>query len=243
MITSMLERGVAVAIIAGSDRRADYEQIVGVRTDDRRGEYELTAHLVALGHRRIGFITGPTDQVTLERLTGYRDALSEAGVALDPSLIVPGDFDLHTGQVGAAALLRSPAPPTAIIARDDYVAIGVLSTAKRLGLRVPEDVAVAGHDDIELAVHVDPPLTTIAQPLYEMGAYAMQAILDRIADPHLAGEVKTFNSPLIVRRSTLATAADERPAPFIDALANRALVESLLSSLDGQSAMMGRGGG
>jgi LacI family transcriptional regulator len=190
-----------------------HEKIVALNVDDRRGEYDATAHLLSLGHRRIGIIV-PLSGPGAGRRAGYADALRERGIAVDPELMVPAEFDIPSGQTGAGRLLALPYPPTAIVAGNDLIAIGVITTLKRHGKRIPEDVAVVGFDNIPMASFYDPPITTIAQPLYEMGAFAMQAILERIGNPALPGTAVIFDTPLIVRRSTVATAVEEEePQP------------------------------
>ncbi len=203
----------APVVLMGGDRT--HEKIVTTGVDDHRGGYLATAHLLDLGHQRIGVVTGPPNHgVSLRRMAGYEEALRGRDIPPDPKLVVPGGFDAASGQSGARRLMALDTPPTAIIAGNDLAAIGAMAVLKRLGRRIPEDVAVVGYDNIEMAALYDPPLTTVAQPLYDMGAFAMQAILDRIADPRLGGTHRIFETPLIVRRSTLATwRDDEQPQP------------------------------
>lgn len=197
--------GIAVAHVGPQH---PHEQAVSVGIDERLAGYRATAHLLDLGHRRIGFIA-PADIAGQTRRVGYDDALRERSVAPDPALALYGEFDVPSGQEGARRLMVLPAPPTAIVAGNDLIAIGAITAIKRLGKRVPEDVAVIGFDNIEMAALYDPSLTTVAQPLYDMGAFAMQALLDRVRDPTLPGEQVIFDTPLIVRRSTVATGTDE----------------------------------
>ncbi len=182
-----------------------HEQAVAITVDDRQGGYVATTHLIDLGHRRIA-IAAPLNSPGTKRRAGYVAALQEQGIDIDPDLQVSVDFDVPGGQQAGRSLMQLPSPPTAIIAGNDLIAIGIITVVKRLGRRVPEDVAVVGFDNIPMAALYDPPLTTIAQPLYEMGAYAMQAILDRVQDPTLGGATTIFPTPLIVRRSTVMTA-------------------------------------
>jgi len=201
IIEYMAAHGVPVVV---REARVDYEKIVSLDVDDYRGEFVATTHLLDLGHRRIGIITGPSDShVTAARLSGYRDALRHHDVALDPTLIVPGGFDAASGRIGAEQLMRLSAPPTALVAANDLCAIGAISSVKRMGKRVPEDVAVVGYDNIEMAALYDPPLTTVAQPLYDIGACAMQTILDRLRDPTVGGTRISFDTRLIARQSTV----------------------------------------
>ena len=204
----LLTAGIHVAL---SGDPGAYERMVTLHVDDHQGGYDATTHLLDLGHRRIG-IVAPDDTPGAGRRAGYRAALTERGIAPDPDLIVIGEFDVPSGQIGAQRLMALPSPPTAIVAGNDLIAIGAITALKRLGKRVPEDLSVIGFDDIPMAELYDPPLTTIAQPLYEMGAHAMRAILDRIHDPALPGTSTTFATPLIVRRST-ATVGELEPRP------------------------------
>lgn len=204
----LLAAGIRVAL-SGDPR--EYERAVSIHVDDQQGGYAATSHLLDLGHRRIGIIVPDCDP-GVDRRAGFLAALGERGIASDPALIAIGEFDVPSGQAGAQRLMALPSPPTAIVAGNDLIAIGAITALKRLGARVPEDVSVIGFDDIPMAELYDPPLTTIAQPLYEMGAYAMRAILDRIHDPALPGTSTTFATPLVVRRSTAAV-SEREPRP------------------------------
>jgi len=167
-----------------------------------RGGYQATEHLLELGHRRIGIITGMRDSVpAAERLAGYTSALMRWGVAFDDSLVVEGDFRYETGTVGARYLLGLAEPPTAIFASCDPMAFGVLEVARRLGLRVPQGLSVVGYDDGYAAAHSVPPLTTVRQPLEVMGATAVRALLGMIehSAERLPVQVET---QLVVRAST-----------------------------------------
>ncbi|MGH2389624.1 MAG: substrate-binding domain-containing protein, partial [Chloroflexota bacterium] len=199
--------------LALSEKVSRHEKIVTIHVDDQQAGYDATAHLLNLGHQRIGIIA-PLETAGTERREGYLAALRDWGITPDPELMIPATFDMESGRIGARQLPTLAAAPTAIVAGNDMIAIGVISALKQQGKRVPEDVAVIGFDNIPIAALYDPPLTTIAQPLYEMGAAAMQAILDRVHNPALPGVTLTFATPLIVRRSTAATAnTEEEPQP------------------------------
>ncbi|BDG62356.1 LacI family DNA-binding transcriptional regulator [Caldinitratiruptor microaerophilus] len=153
-----------------------------VVVDNREGVRTATRHLLGLGHRRIAFVGGSAGSGTSEdRLAGYLAALAEAGLNPDPGHIRAGDFTYDGGYAAGRALLGSPDRPTAVVAANDLMAIGVLRAAAELGLRVPDDVAVVGYDDIPLAGMLNPPLTTVAQPTYEMGERAARMLLERLA--------------------------------------------------------------
>jgi len=192
--------------------------------DDQRGGYVATAHLLDLGHRRIGCISGPLPGGPGEgRLLGYHAALAEWGVQADDQLLVEGAFDFASGQRGAAVLLARGVRPTAIFAHNDPMAIGAMATLKNAGLRVPEDVAVMGYDGTEIALLYDPPLTTVIQPTYALGARAMAMLADLIENVVGTADQPPLDCQLIVRRSTVAGLPEERrcapnatPTPWLD---------------------------
>lgn len=160
----------------------------------------MTEHLIGLGHRRIGFVRGHPDYATsTQRLSGYRAALAAAGIAEDADLIRTGLFDFASGSRAATELLDLPQPPTAIFASSDDMAAGVLAVAHRRGLRVPEQLSVAGFDDTALAGVVWPPLTTIRQPTRQLGYQAADMLLAPMDTPIERREVPF---ELIVRDST-----------------------------------------
>lgn len=175
----------------------------GIYPDNTGGAYELTRHLIARhAYSSIAFISGPPDQAhSVERQAGYLRALAEAGIPGDPAWIVPGTFDEASGYSAAQSLLRAAAPPRAIFAGNDQMAIGALSAAKEMGLRVPEDVAIVGFDDIPSARYLTPPLTTVNQSIFEQGEQAVELLLRLIADPQRAGETIPIPTTLMIRRS------------------------------------------
>ncbi|WP_230423575.1 LacI family DNA-binding transcriptional regulator [Streptomyces radicis] len=142
------------------------------------GGLAATEHLIGLGHRRIGIVTGPRELVCgQQRLDGYRAALGRAGIACDPALVRYGDFRPEGGARGAAALLDLAEPPTAVFAGSDLQASGVYAEAHRRGLRVPDELSVVGFDDVALCDWVSPRLTTVRQPLAEMARVAVRTVL------------------------------------------------------------------
>lgn len=167
------------------------------------GGLAATRHLVDLGHRRVAVISGPADVLcSRARIDGYRSALDEAGIPVDPALVRYGDFFVGGGYRHGLDLLRRPDRPTAIFAGSDYQALGVLRAARELGLRIPEDLSVVGYDDLPIVSWVGPPLTTVRQPLLEMASTATRMVLD------LADGVQPTNLridlaiELVVREST-----------------------------------------
>ena len=167
------------------------------------GGVSATEHLLGLGHRRIGIITGPADVVCArDRLDGYRSALQRAGIPVDESLVQYGDFHVDGGRRGAEALLTQADPPTAIFAGCDEHAYGIYEVARRHGLRIPQDLSVVGFDDVALCRWVSPQLTTVRQPLLEMAREATRMVLDLGRQvPPSATRIELATS-LVVREST-----------------------------------------
>lgn len=179
------------------------EKIPSVSAAHASGADQAMKHLLGLGHRRIAAITGPRGWVATEdRRRGYHGALAEAGIARDPALEVEADFEIVDGLEAGGMLLDLAEPPTAIFAFNDNIAIGVLQAARARGVRVPEDLSVVGFDDVEPATIVTPTLTTVRQPLAEMGRTAVSLLtrlLERQRFETLHVELATR---LVVREST-----------------------------------------
>jgi DNA-binding LacI/PurR family transcriptional regulator len=129
-------------------------------------------------------------------------ALKKARIATKNEYLVPGGFDIADGTKGIERLMALPTPPTAVVAANDLVAIGAITALKRMGKRVPDDVSIAGYDNIQMSELIDPPITTISQPTYQMGKSAMEAVFHQINDPDSSGRVIHFDLPMIVRQST-----------------------------------------
>ncbi|MGC9665592.1 LacI family DNA-binding transcriptional regulator [Planosporangium sp. 12N6] len=167
------------------------------------GGLRATEHLIGLGHRRIGFIAGPPRLLcSRARLDGFRTAMEAAGIEVDESLVQPGDFYHKSGFEGAAALLDLDRPPTAIFASSDQMAFGVYEAVRRRGLRVPDDVSVVGFDDLPEACWSPPPLTTVRQPLVEMGRLAGRTVLRLAQGEPLDTPRVELATELVVREST-----------------------------------------
>ncbi|MBA2918244.1 LacI family DNA-binding transcriptional regulator [Sphingomonas sp. MAH-20] len=173
------------------------DRSASVAIDNEGAARAMTRRLIALGHRRIGFVVGHRSYaVSNQRLAGYLDALREAGIPLDLNLVEQGWFDFGSGRAAAEALLGLPEPPTAIFASSDDMAAGVLSVAHQRRIRVPEQLSIAGFDDTDLAKLVWPPLTTMRQPI--------RAMAERAAELLFSGTVEqvVLPSELIERAST-----------------------------------------
>lgn len=172
--------GVPMAALACGRALPDMD-VVGI--DEKAAAMDMTDHLLDRGYRRIGFVLGAaTHSASKARFEGYGAALAARGIALDPALIAPGDFTFESGLSAGAALLDLPTPPDAIFASNDDMAAGVALVAHRRGLRIPQDLAVAGFDDAPIAVKIWPPLTTIRQNIDLMAAQATDCLVERHKD-------------------------------------------------------------
>jgi LacI family transcriptional regulator len=172
-----------------------------VLIDNRGAAHAMTSRLIALGHRRIGFIVGhPSYAASAQRLTGYLQALGDAGQALDLALVQQGQYDFASGEAAAEALLDLPAPPTAIFASSDDMAAGVLAAAHRRGVLVPGELSVAGFDDTDLARSVWPPLSTVHQPVRALAYEAADILFAASPEP----ERRQLSFDLVMRGSTAA---------------------------------------
>jgi DNA-binding LacI/PurR family transcriptional regulator len=171
----MMERGTAVITLSHHTL-----QVSSLQADNFGGAYRMTARLIELGHRRIAFVTGPSSLVVVNvRLQGYMVAMLEAGLPIDQDLLLPGNFDLASGERVAAMVVRMPLErrPTAIFAANDEMAFGVMRELVRHGIRIPEDIAVCGFGDIPMAQVVVPSLTSIQIPLRRMGRDGARKLL------------------------------------------------------------------
>lgn len=185
------------------DQKGDSAKDASVTSANREGAYKATRYLIELGHRRIGFITGTMDvAVAVERLEAYKQALSDYHIPFEPDLIKEGDFLQPSGFVNGNALLALPTPPTAIFASSDMMALGVMDAARARGLRIPEDLSLVGFDDIPMAAVAHPGLTTVRQPLEEIGRIATEILLTAIKNPEDPPQVVVVPTELIIRGTT-----------------------------------------
>lgn len=173
-----------------------------VTIENERGGYLATKHLVDLGHRRLACIWVPGGKSYL-RLHGFQQAVAEAGLAVDPALLVQGDWSLESGWQAAEQLIRHADPPTAIFASNDMMAIGALACLHEHGFRVPQQISVVGFDDIVLSRYAAPLLTTYATPMIEVGERLCQLLFDRIDEklPPERQQVLVYGE-LKIRKST-----------------------------------------
>ncbi len=200
-----LERvGVPVVLINNHNVQSG-RYTFSVSVDNRHGGHLATMHLIQSGHRRIAYVSGPANHSNdAERLSGYRQALEEAGIPFDPALVVPGNGRLDGGERALHRLNELDVPPTAVFCYNDVTAIGLLSTARSLGIRVPQDLAVVGFDNIPMAAHSCPPLTTIAQPQREMGQMATTMALELMKEDDAPVRLSNVfvKGELVVRETT-----------------------------------------
>ena len=173
-----------------------------IEVQDEAAARTMTEHLLDLGHRRIAMIQGPAGHAASAlRLSGFKTALAERGVELDAELVQPGLFNVESGRVAAERLLKLKSPPTAIFAGNDVMALGAMAKAQEMGFKVPQDLSVVGFDDIASASMVWPGLTTMRQPMADMGAAAAEAIIALAAKSEIAPR-SAFACELVIREST-----------------------------------------
>jgi LacI family transcriptional regulator len=179
------------------------ERIPSVSAAHMSGADQAMRYLLSLGHRRIGAITGPPGWVATEdRRRGYRAALAAANVPFDPKLEIEADFEIPDGEAAARGLLGMPDRPTAVFAFNDNIAIGTMRAAREQGLRVPEDLSIVGFDDVEHASIVTPRLTTVRQPLAEMGRTAVSLLIRLLEQQSVETLSIQLATRLVIREST-----------------------------------------
>lgn len=187
--------------IVVTGRQIDAPNVRSVFFSNHEGGYLATRHLISLGHRRIAFIAGPATHIdAVSRFEGYQAALAEAGIALDPALIVQGDFKENGGVFAMNRLIDSGAPFTAVFAANDQTALGARMVLSRRGIRVPDDVSLVGFDDLPTSAYLTPPLTTIRQPLFEVGQHSANLMMDMLGLP--GKDVTLPPLELVVRETT-----------------------------------------
>lgn len=173
-----------------------------VSIDNISSARKITEHLIKLNHKRIATLTGPLDVVLgRDRLKGFQQAMSQYDLPLDPFLIQEGDFTFESGYNLMSKLLASQNPPSAVFAASDEMAIGAIKAIKSFGLKVPEDISVVGFDDIKFASIIEPALTTIAQPAFEIGSKAMELLIMLLNDKELRNRQFILEDHLVVRES------------------------------------------
>jgi len=184
------------------DRRIPGDPVDTVAIDNLEGARQMTAHLLALGHKRVGLIVGPNSLSTsVERADGYRKALRDAGIPVDDAIVRMVSPRPQAGYEHTIDLIAMDDRPTAIFAGNNQLTLGVVSAVKERNLRIPDDMAVVGFDDAPWAELLASPLTTIRQPTYEMGRRAAELLFARMAQPDRMPALITLRPELIIRRS------------------------------------------
>ena len=187
--------------IVATGRALQSETAIGFKLDNENGAYLAVRHLIELGHRRIAFVTGPADNSDAsERLLGYQRALKSANLEFDANLVVEGDFHEASGLVAVNRLFDTQQQFSAVFAANDQIAYGVRLSLYRKGIRVPDDISLIGFDDLPGSLYTTPPLTTIHQPLYDMGLLATTTLLGLISGKKVDVELPKLE--LIVRETT-----------------------------------------
>lgn len=205
-VDALAEAGLPLVVI--DPLNLPRSEVASVASTNFNGAMTVTQHLLDLGHRRLAYIGGhPGSRCNQSRLAGFRAAMEAAGVPVDPRLVVSEDFRWDVGHRFALALLDLPEPPTAVVGGSDSIALGVLEAARSRGMRVPDDLSVTGFDDTELAPMAAPALTTVRQPLREMGRAALRAVLTLAADRVLESHHVELATELVVRGSTAEPAS------------------------------------
>lgn len=200
IISGLKQHRMPYVIVDHHDGIADEPSVTAT---NRQGTLDAMRHLLALGHQRIGFITGRMDiACSHARLQGYRSGLTEVGLPFSDELVREGDFNQPTGFQQAQSLLQLSEPPTAIVASNDVMAFGAMDAAKAAGLTIGRDISIIGFDDIFMASQVHPPLTTIRQPMAQMGEVALEMLITLRQGHKVLNLRRELPTELIIREST-----------------------------------------
>lgn len=200
IVSDLKEHDLPYVII---DHHSDTGDEPSVTATNRKGVLDAMRHLLALGHQRIGFITGRMDIIcSHDRLQGYRDGLAEVGLPFDPELVREGDFLQPSGFQQTQSLLRLENRPTAIVASNDVMAFGAMDAVKAADLKIGQDISIVGFDDIFMASQTYPPLTTVRQPMAAMGETALDMLVTLLQGRTVLALRRELPTELIVRQST-----------------------------------------
>lgn len=206
LLTQLHQRNLPFVRLTPQDRTLPFPYVAAT---DEQGAQLLTEHLLHLGHRRIGFVMGHAmHRATYDRLAGYQAALQAQGIDWDEQLICAGDWRFAAGVAAAERLLALTPRPTAIFASNDEMAAGVLQVAHRRGMRIPQELSVVGFDDVPLAAHVWPPLTTVRQPIQAIAKLATGLLIDTLEGKPPLQRAFELPTTLVLRESTCALPVD-----------------------------------
>ncbi len=196
----LLDAGLPIAVL---NRPVAADGVHSIYVDNRAAAAGIARHLIELGHRRIGVLAGPDDVYSAaERLLGYQDAVREARLPPETLVVERTDLAEEQGREATGRLLAGPRPPTAILAVNDYLALAALGLAAELGVGVPDELSVAGFDDIDAVRYVTPALTTVHLPWDHLGRCGTRLLLDALRDPRVRRMSALLDTELVVRRST-----------------------------------------
>ena len=205
-LDSLLNRNIPVVVV---DRRIEDTEVNVILNDNELGGYLATWHLIQLGHKKIGCITGPSDVTpSFERVDGYKRALQEANLPFNDDLVKIGDFSYLSGIKAAGDLLCIKDKPTAIFACNDVMALGAIKKIHDMGLWIPSDVSIVGFDGITLSAAFTPSLTTVSQPTENIARAAVDTLLKKISGDEIINRVIIFKPILIKRESTTTVKED-----------------------------------
>ncbi len=199
-ILPLLRRDKVPLVLIGN--HPYFQDLTWVDAEQREGAHQAVTHFISLGHRRIASITGPLYMVAgLERRDGYKQGLLEAGLPILPELIEEGNWTQQSGYNAMQKLLRLPHPPTAVFVASDTMALGAIRAVHEAGRTIPDDVATISFDDLPVATYSNPPLSTIRQPITEMGALAVKLLIDQIDHAEPRGQHIRLPTELVIRAS------------------------------------------
>jgi DNA-binding LacI/PurR family transcriptional regulator len=199
-VVEMVKTGIPVVCVDRSHGKVKTDL---VEVDNYQGGLEAVRHLIAKGHKSIALIEGRTQVSTSrERRRGYVDALTERGIAIRKDLMRGGDFKQESGRLLTNELLDLRKPPTALFVCNNLMTVGALAALHQRGVRVPDEIALVGFDDLPWAEALDPPPTVIRQPAYEVGRQAMELLLKRIMEPNRPAVTVRLLPQLVIRKST-----------------------------------------
>jgi len=205
-IRQLQKSGIPIILL---DRSLANAQMDAVLVDNVRGAYEAVTHLLDLGYRRIAIIGGSPDVMTgQDRYQGYRQALSDAGLKIENDLVKSGDFKMDSGYRLAREMMAITNPPDAVFVANNLMTLGALRALRELRIRVPEDIALVGFDDMPWSGELYSPLTAVSQPTYELGQEAVHLLLRRLAAPKAPFSTTILQTHLIVRESCGALLPD-----------------------------------
>ena len=199
-LARLKQAGIPIILL---DRTVETLQVDAIKVDNVRGAYEAVNHLIERGHQRIGIISGFKHLTTgNERYRGYRDALTSAGFPIDESLVRFGDFKTESGYRLTHELMAAARPPQALFVANNLMTLGAMRALRELGVRIPEEIALVGFDDMPWSGELYSPLTAVSQPTYELGQEAVQLLMRRISQPTAPYQTLVLQTRLIIRESS-----------------------------------------